>query len=69
MDRKYEIAVLADDYESKKRAFEYYAMRNTDGLSPEESAELSQKYHLAQAEMMKALFELETAKASYAVGR
>jgi hypothetical protein len=69
MDNKYEIAVLAEDYEAKRRAYEYYAMRNTYGLTPEESSELSQKYHLAQAEMMKALFVLDQAKIAYATGR
>ena len=59
---KYEIAVLAEDYEAKRGAFEMHRMRNVYGLAPDEKTKATVAYHIAEAEMMEAFKALERAK-------
>lgn len=59
---KYEITVLAEDYEQKRAAFEAHRMRNVYGLTPDEASKASAAYHIAEAEMLEAYKQLERAK-------
>jgi hypothetical protein len=59
---KYEVAVLAEDYERKRMAFEAHHMRNVYGLKPEERIEAGIAYHVVEAEMIEALGKLQRAK-------
>lgn len=58
---KYEIAVLAEDYEAKQRYFRMLQMMNTR-TDPEERRKQSIEYHVAEAEMLEAWKLLERAK-------
>lgn len=59
---RYEIAVLAQDYEIKAAKWRALGMMNTYGLSQEERTARSIAYHLAEAEAIEALHLLERAK-------
>jgi hypothetical protein len=61
-DQKYEIAVLAEDYQSKKLRHECLGMRNAHGLSAEEATRRSIEYHISEAEKLEAWANLERAK-------
>jgi hypothetical protein len=68
-DHKYEIAVLADDYESKRQRFEMLGLINTQGKTAEERTKMSIEYHQADADVRQAWTRLETAKRQIAAGR
>ena len=59
---KYEIAVLAEDYERKRIRFEALGMCNVAGLKLEERIASAVEYHVAEAETMEAFRLLEQAK-------
>ena len=61
--QRYEIAVLAEDYERKRAAFEMHRMANSSGLTPEERVEQCVAYHIAETELTEAYIALQTAKA------
>jgi hypothetical protein len=63
-DQKYEIAVLAEDYNNKRAYFDCLAMANVYGKTPEEALKLTINYHIAETEKMEALARLELAKAA-----
>ena len=58
---KYEVAVLAEDYQQKREAFHHHQVRNTP-TDPEEARKASISYHVAEAEMLEAWRRLERAK-------
>lgn len=60
---KYEIAVLAEDYEAKRHIFDWHRARNVYGLTPEERSKATAAYHIAEAEMDAAYRDLQRAKA------
>jgi hypothetical protein len=57
-----EIAVLAEDYENKCRAFECQQMLNVWGKTAEERVSMSIDYHMAEARMIEAKARLDRAK-------
>lgn len=59
---KYEIAVLAEDYETKRMAFHQHQVMNTP-TDPEERKQAMIAYHIAEAELLAAHKALERAKA------
>lgn len=61
-DQKYEIAVLADDYENKRLRLECLGMANVFGISGDEAKRRSIEYHIAEAEKLEAWARLERAK-------
>jgi hypothetical protein len=58
---KYEIAVLAEDYEVKSQRFRMLQMMNT-ATNWEERKKQAIEYHVAEAEMLEAWKLLERAK-------
>jgi len=60
MDR-YEIAVLAEDYEAKRLVWQAHTLCNTP-TDPDERRKASIAYHVAEAEMIEAWKRLELAK-------
>lgn len=60
MDR-YEIAVLAEDNETKRMIWQAHSIANTP-TDPEERRKSMIAYHLAEAEMLQAWKKLEQAK-------
>jgi hypothetical protein len=60
---KYEVAVLADEYHSKRQIWQAMGIANTP-TDPEESRRAMIAYHIAEAEMIEALRRLEQAKFS-----
>jgi len=61
-DEKYEIAVLAEDYEAKRLRHENLGYVNTMGKTDEELTKLNLDYHIADAEKREARGKLEAAK-------
>lgn len=61
---KYEVATLAEDYETKRMRFQALGMQNTYGLSADERTKQAIEYHVAEAEMMQAYKALNAAKVS-----
>lgn len=62
-DQKYEIAVLAEDYEAKRLRHECLGYVNTAGKTAEALEKLNIDYHIADAEKLEAWGRLEAAKA------
>lgn len=62
-DKKYEIAVLAEDYANKRLRFECLAMANAHGKTAEEAMKQTIQYHIAEAEKLEAWARLQVAKA------
>lgn len=60
-DQKNEIAILTEDYHTKKIIFDGKSMMNTAGLTPSESLKQSISYRISMAEMMEAFSRLESA--------
>jgi hypothetical protein len=58
---KYEVAVLAEDYDAKSQRFRYMQMSNT-ATDPEARRQQTIDYHVAEAEMLEAWKALERAK-------
>lgn len=58
---KYEVAVLAEDYEAKSQYFRCLQMMNT-ATDPEKRRQQTIDYHVAEAEMLEAWKKLERAK-------
>jgi hypothetical protein len=61
MSDKYEIAVLAEDYETKRMIWQAHAIMNTP-TDPDQRIASAIAYHLAEAEMISAWQRLEQAK-------
>jgi hypothetical protein len=61
-DKKYEIAVLAEDYENKRIRHEMLGYVNTYGKTADELRQQSINYHIADAEKIEAWLRLEAAK-------
>ena len=61
-DQKYEIAVLAEDHETKRQYWECLGMQNAYGKSAEEQVKISIKYEIAETEMRQAWMRLVAAK-------
>lgn len=61
---KYEVAVLAEDYERKRMAFEMHQRANVANLTPDERVKASIEYHIAEAELIDAMVALNKAKHS-----
>lgn len=59
---RYEITVLAEEYETKKMRFEMLGLLNAHGKTPDERIKMSIEYHLAQTEMNEAWHKLNDAK-------
>jgi hypothetical protein len=62
-DQKYEIALLAEDYEAKRLRHENLGYVNTSGKTAEELEKLNIDYHIADAEKLEAWGRLTAAKA------
>lgn len=60
-DEKYEISVLAEDYESKRIIFQCRGMQNTQ-TDYEKRTRQAIDYHIAEAEMNEAFNRLQAAK-------
>lgn len=58
---KYEVAVLAEDYEMKRMVWQAHAMMNMP-VDPEKRRASAVAYHVAEAEMFEAWRRLEGAK-------
>jgi hypothetical protein len=58
---KYQLAVLADDYETKRLIFEAHSLANTPS-DPDERRKGMISYHIAEAEMIEAATRLWQAK-------
>lgn len=61
-DEKYELAVLAEDYETKRLRFENLGYLNISGKTADERSKMAQDYHIADAESQEALHRLIAAK-------
>ena len=61
-DEKYEIAVLAEDLESKRAAFHMHQMLNTSGKTGEELTDMGIAYHIAHSELIEAEARMKRAK-------
>lgn len=61
-DQKYEIAILAEDYQQKRQIFEYHKVLNIMGKTADELLKMSLAYHTAEAEMLEAQGRLDRAK-------
>jgi hypothetical protein len=59
--KKYEIAVLSEDYENKRLRFECLGMLNIYGKTPEQLVKQSIEYHIAEAEKIEAWQKLRSA--------
>ena len=61
-DQKYEIAVLAEDYENKRLRWENLGYLNVNGKTAEQRIQMSIDYQIAETEMRQAESRLHVAK-------
>lgn len=62
-DQKYEIAVLAEDYENKRQRWYCLGALNTAGKTATERTKMSVDFHIAHAEMLESWGRLKAAEA------